>query len=131
MLAVDGFDVLLLGEVSLRRQAADALGVEQAGPDLGENLVRLPAFAVGPAGRHGRIDRLRLDAASIAVLHELSPEGSADHRAGVDVVERDDRIQAERAVVHALGEDDVIVAVGRLGADPGHVGAFAKPVNNS
>lgn len=41
------------------------------------------------------------------------------------MVERDDRIQGELAVVHALGEDDVIVAVGRLGADPGHVGALA------
>ena len=41
------------------------------------------------------------------------------------MVERDDGIERKLAVVHPLGEDDVIVAVRRLGADPGHVGALA------
>jgi hypothetical protein len=109
---------LHVGEVGLRRQPADALGVEQAGLDLGENLVGLPAFAGGPAGRYRRIDRLRLDAARLAVLDELSSEGPADRRAGVVVIDRDDGIHGELAVVHALDEDDVIVAVGHLCAVP-------------
>lgn len=116
---------LHVGEVGLRRQPADALGVEQAGLDLGEDAVRFPAFAGGPAGGHRRTDRFRFDAARVAVLDELSPERTADRRASVIVIERDDGIQGELAVVHALGEDDVIVAVGRLGADPGHVGPLA------
>jgi len=42
------------------------------------------------------------------------------------VIERDDGIERELAVVHPLGEDDVIVPVRRLGADPGHVGPLAR-----
>ena len=41
------------------------------------------------------------------------------------MVERDNVVQGELAIVRALGEDDVIVAVRRLSADPGHVGALA------
>ena len=71
---------LHVGEVGLGRQPADALGVEQAGLDRGENLVGIPAFA----GGHRRIDRLRLDAARVAVLGELA----ADWRVGAIVIER-------------------------------------------
>lgn len=45
---------------------------------------------------------------------------------GGHVIERDDGIQGELAVVHAVGKDDMIVAVGRFGADPGHIGALAR-----
>jgi hypothetical protein len=81
------------------------------------------------------MDRRRLDAARVAVLDEFSPEGSGNGRAGVVANERDDGVQGELAIVHALGEDDVIVAVRRLGADPGKrlagfssVGALRKTV---
>ena len=82
--------------------------------------------AGGPAGRHRRIDRLGLDAARVAVLDELAPERSANRRLRVIVVERDDRIERELAVVHPLGENDVIIPVRRLCADSGRIGALAR-----
>jgi hypothetical protein len=68
------------------------------------HVLGVSAHSGGPSGRHRRIDRLRLDAAGVAVLDELSPERSADRRAR----ERDDGVQGELAIVHALGEDDVL-----------------------
>jgi hypothetical protein len=44
---------LHVGEVSLRRQPANALGVEQAGLNVGESLVRLPALRQGPGDCRG------------------------------------------------------------------------------
>lgn len=41
------------------------------------------------------------------------------------MIERHDGVERELAVVHALGNYDVVVADGRLRADPGHVGALA------
>lgn len=40
------------------------------------------------------------------------------------MIARYDGAQGELAVVHALGENGVIVTVRRLGADPGHVVAI-------
>jgi hypothetical protein len=39
---------LHVGKMGIRRQPADSLGVEQTGPDLGKNLVLLPALACLP-----------------------------------------------------------------------------------
>jgi hypothetical protein len=41
------------------------------------------------------------------------------------VLQGDDRVELEVRVVHAAGDDDLAFAVNVLGADPGHVGAFA------
>jgi len=92
---------------------------------LHEDKIRLPGFTFGPAGRLRRINRLGLDAARVAVLDELAPERAADWRHRIIVIECDDGIEGELAVVHALRDDDVILAVGHVGANPGHVGAFA------
>ncbi len=69
--------------------------------------------------RAGRVDGLGLDAALIAFPGELAPERPANRRHGVVVVQGDDGVQGELAVVHALGDDHFVVAVGGLRADPG------------
>ncbi len=105
--------------MDLRRQPADGLGVEQASLDQGEDVVRRPG--VGPAIRPGRVDGLGLDAALVAFLGELAPERPANRRHGVIMVQGDNGVQGELAVVHALGDYHFVVAVRGLGADPGNV----------
>src|SRR5207302_600856 len=52
-------------------------------------------------------------------------ERAANRGKAVVVVERDDRVQGELAVVHAAGDHDLAAAVGALVGDPRHVGALA------
>jgi hypothetical protein len=76
------------------------------------------------AGR-GRVVRLGLDADERAVLDALAPQRAADRRPPVGVLESHQRVELEVGVVHAAADDDLVVAVDLLGADPRHVGALA------
>src|SRR5688572_3518695 len=63
-----------------------------------------------PATRRARrVMRLRLDPRHVAFLGALPPERPPDRRHPVVVVDGDERVEREMALVHALDDDEFLI----------------------
>ncbi len=65
----------------------------------------------------GGINRLGFTPRVGPSLRDFAPERAAHRRDVVVMIERHDRVERELAIVHALGEDDMPVAIHRFRAE--------------